>query len=82
MISMKNVSAEDVEVITHYDTNVPGCRVIPGDMAPNVMKPGEELQFLGYEPGISYTIRPVKEPELPRTMGIEPGAFPKVEKVG
>lgn len=78
MITIKNESIEELELITHLDTTIEGCRVLPPEVPPAQMKPGETLCFLGYEPGISYTIRPVKKPEIPRTFGVAPGAFPKV----
>ncbi len=78
MITIKNDSAEDLEIVTHYDPSAPGFRVVEQDMPPQEMKPGGTVVFLGYEPGISYSIQPVKEPELPRTCSVVPGAFPVV----
>ena len=67
MIMIKNTCDEELELITHINTTVKGCRVAPPPPGPQRMKPGEEIQMLGYEPGVSYTIRPVHNIETPRT---------------
>lgn len=78
MIVIKNVSSETLELVSHIDTTVEGCRVMPPPVPPECFDPGETICMLGYEPGVSYTIRPVREPELPRVDSEIPGAFPAV----
>lgn len=70
MISIKNNSSEDLEIVEGYDPDAPGFRLVVKEMNPNVLGPGQELTLLDYEPGVSYTIRPVNRPELPRIYGI------------
>ncbi len=77
MITIKNNSAETLELVSHLDATVEGCRVL-GTTPPMQFKSGGEITMLGYEPGISYTIRPVEDPELPRTSSMIPGAYPRV----
>lgn len=79
MITIRNNSAEELELVTHIDESVPGCRVCGPPQAPEKFGPGQELQFLGYEPGISYTIRPTRDPEIARTFGEVPGAYPRAK---
>ncbi len=66
MIVIKNISEERLVLIQHVDTSVPGCRVVPPAVSPMRIKPGEEITFMAYEPGISYTIQPVRSPQYPR----------------
>ena len=64
MFSLINRSNEVLEAIHVIDTSVPGCRVC--NSGPPIIErllPGDELTFMGYEPGISYVIRPQKNPE-------------------
>lgn len=72
MIVIKNISDEELELVTHVDPRVNGCRVKNG-MPPSRMKPGDDLCFQGYEPGVSYTIRPLYKPEIPRVSELENG---------
>ena len=81
MITIKNNSNEDVEMVQHLDLDVPGCRLADQELWTELMPPGSELTFIAYEPGVSYTIRPVKEPELPRRLN-EHGGYEKIEGVG
>lgn len=74
MITSKNISHEDIEILTVYDESVPGFRVVAGDMLSMVLKPGEQQVQLGYEPGVSHLVRPVKKQEIPR-MRLEHGGF-------
>ena len=66
MIQIKNVSNEEIEIVTRVDTDVRGCRILDGPPAPVRLKPGSSTYRLGYEPGVSLIIRPVKNPEVPR----------------
>ena len=73
MIVIKNVSAEKLELVTHIDLDVEGCRVALAPVPPEQFGPDETICMMGYEPGISYTIRPVKQPEVPRMYGAHGG---------
>ncbi|HDZ37781.1 MAG TPA: hypothetical protein ENH62_05790 [Marinobacter sp.] len=66
MITIKNTSTEDFEIITHVDASVPGCRVLEPQGGVELLAAGDEICQLGYEPGVSFVIRPVREPEVPR----------------
>ena len=82
MITIKNLSEETLILKQHVDTSVEGCRVVDEPMTAMLFKPGEEITMMGYEPGVSYTIRPEKLPNIPRvSTGNGPlrfkGVFPK-----
>ena len=62
MFSLHNDSNENLEVIQVIDTSVPGCRVSNNPIT-EIVFPDDYLCFQGYEPGISYVIRPKKNPE-------------------
>lgn len=66
MYELKNVSKETIEIVTLIDPSVRGCRVKPIAMPPRPLAPGEVEVNLGYEPGVSFIVRPVAEPERPR----------------
>lgn len=67
MIEIRNLSQEPFEVVTKIDTTVPGCRVLETAMEPQRLEPKQALSILGYEPGVSFIIRPVEGPEVPRS---------------
>jgi hypothetical protein len=73
MITIKNISKEEVELVPHLDRGVPGCRLADQTLATEILRPDDEITFMAYEPGISYTIRPVKAPEVPRKRGAHGG---------
>ena len=62
MFSLHNESNETLEVIQVIDTSAPGCRVVDKPIT-EIMEPDDCLCFMGYEPGISYVIRPKDRPE-------------------
>lgn len=66
MYEIKNVSNETVEIITTIDPSTKGCRVLAVTLPPRTLEPGQSETYLGYEPGISIVVRPVKEPERAR----------------
>lgn len=70
MIEIKNISDETLEVIESVDPNVPGCRLLTSPFGAIQIAPGETIAMLGYEPGVSRTIRPVIDPHVPRN-GLE-----------
>ncbi len=73
MIVIENTMSEDIELVTNIDLDVEGCRLALPPPPPETLAPGETVCMMGYEPGISYTIRPVKDPERPRSHTIPPG---------
>jgi len=77
MITIKNVSDEPMELVTHIDPSVEGCRVALPPVPPEKFGAGETICMMGYEPGISFTIRPVNDSRVPRRMG-DVGKFRKV----
>jgi hypothetical protein len=68
MIEIKNTSQEAIEIITRIDPKTPGCRVLENAVEPQRLEPNQVLSFLGYEPGVSFIIRPVEGPEVPRSL--------------
>ncbi len=62
MFSLHNRSNEALEVIQVIDISAPGCRVTNSPITERLLS-GDELTFMGYEPGISYVIRPINNPE-------------------
>lgn len=67
MIEIRNLSKEPFEVVTKIDPTTPGCRVKETTMEPQRLEPNQSLAILGYEPGVSFMIRPVEGPEIPRS---------------
>lgn len=66
MFTIKNTSNEVIQMITVIDTEVPGCRILNSPPGPLYLVPGQEAALIGYEPGVSFVLRPVINPELPR----------------
>lgn len=66
MITIKNNSGETLVLEQGIDISVEGCRVANEPVKPMMFKPGESITMMGYEPGISYTIRPRISPQYPR----------------
>lgn len=66
MITIKNHSDETIEVVQCIDTGTLGCRILGGHEIIMVLKPGEEMTQVGYEPGFMYIYRPVERPEESR----------------
>ena len=62
MFSLINRSNESLEVISVIDESTPGCRVCDTIITERLLA-GEELTFMGYEPGVSYVICPQKNPD-------------------
>jgi len=62
MFSLHNESNEVLEVVQIIDESAPGCRVI-NEPITTILQPDDYLCSQGYEPGISYVIRPQKDPE-------------------
>lgn len=67
MIEIKNISHEEIEIVTQIDLKVPGCRIKDSPPEPIRLKPGVKTMFLGYEPGVSLIVRPVQHPERHRS---------------
>jgi hypothetical protein len=65
MITIRNGTDEDYVIQFHVDPLARGCRVLqaPKDSA---LPAGEGLVLLGYEPGVSFTLCPVNNDDLPR----------------
>lgn len=65
MIEIRNDTDEDYVIQFHVDPAAPGCRVLK---APQVspLERHNTVTLMGYEPGVSITIRPVQNPDLPR----------------
>ncbi len=68
MIEIKNTSKEAIEIVTVVNGATPGCRVLESAPDPQRLEPNQVLSFLGYEPGVSFIIRPVESPEIPRSL--------------
>jgi hypothetical protein len=66
LILIKNISNEAIEIVHLIDPQVRGCRIKPIPLS-SVLEPGCEEQHMGYEPGVSLIVRPVKDPHLPRS---------------
>lgn len=66
MIEIKNLRDEAIEILDSIDTTVAGCRIQSMPHGPIIMQPGQVIALLGYEPGVSYVIRPVLAPHIPR----------------
>ena len=66
MFSIQNSSSEDLELVIHVDPSVPGCRVRGDGLQIEILPPDDNFNFMGYEPGMSFTIRPTSQPERPR----------------
>ena len=62
MFSLHNESNEVLVLTQVIDTSVPGCRVTNNPITETIF-PDDTLTFMGYEPGISYVIRPINSPE-------------------
>jgi hypothetical protein len=67
LIEIKNISTEDIEIVSVIDPLTHGCRLRPIEMPPRVLRPNEVEAQLGYEPGVSIIVRPVIEPDRPRS---------------
>lgn len=76
MITVKNHSHEAFRLVTKIDGNAPGC-IVRSDMPPEpeLIEPGHEIAIIGYQPGVSYVIEPVKRPQIPRNF-MQPGGDP------
>lgn len=66
MFEIKNVSRETLEIVTVVDPSVKGCRVQPFPMPPRELAPGQVEVQIGYEPGVSFIVRPVTEQDRAR----------------
>lgn len=67
MIEIKNVSTEAVEILTFIDPQAKGSRVKPVKLPPRRLEPGQSEFQMGYEPGVSIIVRPVVDPDRPRS---------------
>lgn len=68
MIEIKNISKEAIEIVTKIDPKTPGCIVLDTPIEPQRLEPNQVVSFLGYQPGVSFIIRPVESPEVPRCL--------------
>jgi len=69
MIVIKNIGAENFELVSHLNLEAPGCRLAGSpSQTPMKLLPGEEICITNYEPGVSYSIRPVENPDVPRSL--------------
>jgi Fe2+ transport system protein FeoA len=67
VIQISNATDEDYVVEFHLNNRAPGCRVL-GVPDPSPLNAHHRLVLMGYEPGVSITIRPVLNPDLPRAL--------------
>ena len=67
MWELRNLSDEDLEVVHVVDVDAPGCRVSDSGLnscaITETVRSNETLISTGYEPGVSYIIRPKHRPE-------------------
>ena len=66
LIEIRNMSDEPIQVRPVVDPLAEGCRVVARPFPPEVLRPGEQLILTGYEPGVSFSIAPLVEPERHR----------------
>lgn len=66
MITITNISEGTIELVTEYEPSTPGFRLTGNPPDSQLIEPGEAVQFLGYEPGVRFILRPVVSPEVPR----------------
>lgn len=66
MITIRNDTDEDYVIRFHVDWNAPGCRVLTTP-AERTLQRQETVTLLGYEPGVSFTLHPALNPDLPRS---------------
>jgi hypothetical protein len=67
LIEIKNISSEDIEIVTILDPLTHGCRLLSMELPPRVLHPNETEAQLGYEPGVMLIVRPASEPDRPRS---------------
>lgn len=66
MFVLRNISDEDLEIISSVDPDVEGCNLKPGETSSIILPPNETICGLGYHPGMLMAIRPKKNPEIIR----------------
>lgn len=66
MITIKNEWNEDFQLRHLVDLAAPGCRILDSMPEPEIIKPGQTLAIVGYEPGVRYVLEPVKRRDIPR----------------
>jgi len=64
--SMHNGSSEALEMVQSVDTSVKGCRVLDTGDIVMPFGPDETICVATYEPGNSFVVRPVVDPDKPR----------------
>jgi hypothetical protein len=72
MIEIKNLSKEPVEIIQMIDPTTPGIRIVAASPPPSIIEPGQSIVMLGYEPGVWFRFRPLKDHDQPRTLLLGP----------
>lgn len=68
MIEIKNISTEPLLLKQTVDVNAPGCRIRRVYDQPPVIEPGHSISFMGYEPGVSFSVTPVTDQDRPRSL--------------
>lgn len=65
---IKNTGDDHMELVTYAHPDTPGYRLKEPMPPPNPIPPGKEVCILCYEPGVSYSIRPIEHPDVPRSL--------------
>ena len=66
MYVLRNISDEDLEILSGVDPGVEGCNLMPGETTTMTLRTDDTMCWTGYHPGMLMTVRPKKNPEIAR----------------